>query len=57
MALERTIPEMIGERHAAVRTFESEAAIRTEDKIGKPSAIEKKEALLFIFDIFLKCRP
>jgi hypothetical protein len=57
MALERTIPEMIGERHAAVRTLESEAAIRAEDKIGKPSAIEKKEALLFIFDIFLKCRP
>jgi hypothetical protein len=48
---------MIGERHAAVRTFESEAAIRTEDKIGKPSSIEKEEALFFIFNIFLKRCP
>jgi hypothetical protein len=42
MALERTVPEMIGERHAAVRTLKSEAAIRAEDKIGKPPAIEKE---------------
>jgi hypothetical protein len=42
MALERTVPEMISERHAAVRAFEGVATFRTEDKIGKPSAIEKE---------------
>jgi hypothetical protein len=54
MTLQGTIPEMIGEGHTAVRTFEGEATIRTEYKIGKSSSIEKKEALLFVFDIFLK---
>jgi hypothetical protein len=48
---------MIGEGHAAVRTLESEATIRAEDKIGKPPAIEKEEALFFIFNIFLKRCP
>jgi hypothetical protein len=42
MALEGTIPEMIGERHAAVRTLDGVAAIRTEDEIGKSSAIKKE---------------
>jgi hypothetical protein len=45
---------MVGERHAAIRTLEGMATIRTEDKIGKPSAIEKEQTLFFIFDIFLK---
>jgi hypothetical protein len=57
MTLERTIPEMIGEGHTAVRTLKGVAAIRTEDKIGKPSAIEKEETLFLIFDIFLKGCP
>jgi hypothetical protein len=56
MALERTIPEVKGEGDAAVRTFEGVATIRAEDKIGKPSAIKKEEALFFILDIFLECR-
>jgi len=42
MASEGTVPEMVGERHTAVRAFEGETAIRAEDKIGKPSAIEKE---------------
>jgi hypothetical protein len=42
MALEGPIPEMMGERHAAVRTLEGVAAIRAEDEIGKPSAIQKE---------------
>jgi hypothetical protein len=54
MALQRPIPKMVGERHATVRAFKGETAIRTEDKIGKPPSIEEKEALSFIFDIFLK---
>jgi hypothetical protein len=47
---------VIGERDTAVGTFEGEAAIRTEDKIGKPPSIEKEQALFLIFDILLKCR-
>jgi hypothetical protein len=42
MALEGPVPEMMGKRHAAVRTLEGVAAIRAEDEIGKPSAIQKK---------------
>jgi hypothetical protein len=42
MALEGTIPKMMGERHAAVRTLEGMTAIRAEDEIGKPSAIQKE---------------
>ena len=49
------IPEMIGEGYAAVRTLEGEAAIWAEDEIGKPSSIEKEQALLLIFDIFSEC--
>src|SRR3989304_6250425 len=55
MALERTISKVMGKRHTAVWAFKSVATIRTEDKIGKPSAIEKEQTLFFIFDIFLKC--
>jgi len=54
MALERSIPEMIGKSDVAIRTLEGVAAIRAEDKIGKSSAIEKEQTLFFIFDIFLK---
>jgi hypothetical protein len=57
MALQRAISEMVGEGHATVWTLEGEAAIRTEDKIGKPSSIQKEKALFFSFDAFLKCRP
>jgi hypothetical protein len=42
MTLEGTIPEMMGEGHAAVWTLEGMAAIRAEDEIGKPSAIQKE---------------
>jgi hypothetical protein len=42
MALERAIPEMIRECHAAIRAFEGMAAFRTEDKVSKPSSIEKE---------------
>jgi hypothetical protein len=57
MTLERPIPKMIGERYTAVRTLKGVTTIRTEDKIGKPSTIEKEQTLFFIFDIFLKSRP
>jgi hypothetical protein len=55
MTLQGMIPEMIGEGYAAVRTLEGEAAIWAEDEIGKPSSIEKEQALLLIFDIFSEC--
>ena len=45
---------MMGEGHTAVGAFEGETAIRTEDEIGESPPIEKKEALLSIFHIFLK---
>jgi hypothetical protein len=57
MAQKRAIPEVIGECHAAVWTLEGLAAIRAEDKIGKPSSIEKEQALLFVFEIFLERDP
>jgi hypothetical protein len=57
MAQKGAIPEVICECHAAVRTFEGLAAIRTKDKIGKPSSIEEEETLFFVFDIFLECNP
>jgi hypothetical protein len=54
MALQRTILQVVGEGHTAVGAFEGETTIRTENKIRKPSSIEKEEALLFLFDIFLQ---
>jgi hypothetical protein len=55
MALEGMIPEMMGERHAAIRTLDGEAAIRAENEIGKPSAIQKEQPVFSVFYIFLKC--
>jgi hypothetical protein len=46
------IPEMIGKGHTAVRTLEGKTAIWAEDKVGKPSSVEKEQTLFFIFDIF-----
>jgi len=56
MTLHGMISEMIGEGYAAVRTLEGEAAIWAEDEIGKPSSIEKEQALLLIFYVFSECR-
>ena len=56
MALERTIPEMVGERYTTVGTFKGEATIRAEDKMGESPSIEEEQALFLIFDILLKCR-
>ncbi len=44
---------MIGEGHTAVRTLKGQTAIRADDKIGKPPAIQKEQTLFFILDIFL----
>jgi hypothetical protein len=57
VALERAIPKMVGQGDTAVGTFEGKAAIRTENKIGKPSSIEEEEALLPLSEILLKCCP
>jgi hypothetical protein len=54
MASERMILQMMGEGHTAVGAFEGEPAIRTKNKLSKPPAIEKEEALLFLFRIFLE---
>jgi hypothetical protein len=57
MASEGTIPEVIGKGDATVRTLEGKPTIRTEYKIGKSPPVEKKQALFFILNIFLKCCP
>jgi len=45
---------MVSQRHAAVGTLECQAAVRAQDEVGEPPAVEKKKALLLLFDIFLK---
>jgi hypothetical protein len=57
MASERMILQMMGEGHTAVGALEGEPTIRTKDKMSKPPAIEKEEALLFLFHIFLERHP
>ncbi len=54
MASKRMILQMMGEGHTAIGAFEGEPTIRTKDKMSKPPAVEKEEALLFLFRIFLK---
>ena len=48
------IPEVVSEGNAAVRTFEGETAIRTQNEIGISSSIEKEETLFLVFNIFLE---
>jgi hypothetical protein len=54
VALKRTIPQVVSKCHIAVGTFEGEAAIRTEDKIGESPSIEKEETLFFVPETLLK---
>jgi hypothetical protein len=54
VALKRTVSQMKGESHAAVRTLKGESTIRTEDKIGKAPSVEKEQALFFLSDILLE---
>jgi hypothetical protein len=54
MTPERAFPEMVGQRDAAVGALERQAAVRAQDEVGEPPAVEKKKALLLLFDIFLK---
>jgi hypothetical protein len=56
MASKRMILQMMGEGYTAVGAFEGEPTIRTKNKMSKPPAIEKQEALLFLFRIFLEGR-
>ena len=49
------ILEVVGECYTTVRTFEGEATIWTEDKMGKPPSIEEEKALFLFFNILLKC--
>ncbi len=51
MALERTIPEMVGEGDAAVRALECEPTVRAEDEIGKSPSVEKEETLFLVLNI------
>ena len=54
VTLKRTVSQMKGESHAAVRTLEGESTIRAEDKIGKAPAVEKEQTLFLLSDILLK---
>jgi hypothetical protein len=54
MASKRMILQMMGKGYTAVGTFESEPTIRTKNEMSKPPAVEKEEALFFLFRIFLE---
>ena len=56
VALKGAIPEVMGEGDTAVGTFGGKTTLRTEDEIGKSSAVEKEETLLFLGDIPLQGR-